>query len=65
MIAKWRRLHSAFLNDLHGVLSLRYGSGRPLNAPAVKQRLKRRADRILGPGVVKEVLIQRVQKRSL
>jgi hypothetical protein len=63
VIDKRRRLYSAFLNDLHGVLSIRNGSGHALNAPAVKQRLKKRAEGILGPGVVKNVLIRSAMKR--
>ncbi|GEO82478.1 hypothetical protein [Pararhodospirillum oryzae] len=51
-------LHAAFFQDLM-VYAPNYLETHPeLNLMAIKARMKAVADRVLGPGVVKEVLIQ-------
>ncbi len=52
------KLQDAFLKDLHGVVAINQGEGRPLAVQTVKIRLMRLARRILGGDVVKNVLIE-------
>ncbi len=64
IIEKRTELRSAFLRDLYAVMSLRNGGRRPLNIDTVKIRLKRVADRVLGPGVVDDVLVEGAYTRT-
>jgi hypothetical protein len=57
------RLQGAFLRDLHALASLDNGSGRAINAGAVKARLQRVADRFLGGGIITDILIDNVYTR--
>jgi hypothetical protein len=63
---KQQRLHDAFISDLYGIYQARAGSDRPVSEQVVKARFGRSAARVLGPGVVKDVLIQQMfeQPRS-
>jgi hypothetical protein len=58
------KIQSAFLRDLYGLMSLNNGSGRALVVPTVKARLQKVADRVLGPDVVKDILIENVSVRN-
>jgi hypothetical protein len=58
------KIQNAFLRDLHGVVSLSNGTDRALLVPTVKARLQRVADAILGPGVVKQILVENVYVRN-
>jgi hypothetical protein len=58
------KLQNGFLRDLHGVVSIDNGSGRALNVPTVKARLVRVAEKILGPGIVSNVLVENVYVRQ-
>ena len=51
------RLTDAFMTELHSLTSLRYVQDRGRDLPFFKQRLRKVADRILGPGVLGDVLI--------
>jgi len=53
------RLKNAFLMDLHG-----YFADRPVDKKGVNTRMKRVADRTLGPDIVKEVLIEGAFERN-
>lgn len=57
MAARYR-LQDAFLKDLHGVVAIHHGNGRPVLADSIKIRLKRLARQMLGGDVVKDVLIE-------
>ncbi len=57
------RLQGAFLRDLHALASLDNGSGRAINAGTVKTRLQRVSDRVLGAGVITDILIENVYTR--
>jgi hypothetical protein len=63
---KQQRLQDAFISDLYGIYQARAGSDRPVSEQVVKARFGRSAARVLGPGVVKDVLIQQMfeQPRS-
>jgi hypothetical protein len=58
-----RRLVDAFISDLYALFEQRHGADRVIDAPAIKQRLGATADRILGPGIVRAVLIQQAFER--
>lgn len=64
IIEKRGQIHSAFLRDLHAVLSLDNGSGRAFSPNTVKTRLQNVADRLLGPGVIRAILIENVYTRN-
>ena len=57
MAARYK-LQNAFLQDLHGIVAIHHGNGRPMVARSVKIRLKRLAQQLLGGDVVKDVLIE-------
>ena len=57
------RLQGAFLRDLQALASLDNGSGRAINAGTVKARLQRVADRVLGGGIITDILIDNVYTR--
>lgn len=65
IIAARQKLQSAFLSDLHGVISISHGNGRPFDASTVKYRLMRRAQQILGPGIAKDILIESAFNRRV
>ena len=65
VIAARQKLQSAFLTDLHGVISIRHGDGRPFDAASVKYRLMRRAEQVLGPGIAKNILIEHAFNRRV
>ncbi len=60
IIEKRIKIQSAFLRNLHGLVSLSNGTDRVLAVPTVKARLQKAADGILGPGVVKNILVENV-----
>jgi len=53
-------LVDAFYKELYGMFAQRSRSDRIANDRAIKERLAKVADRELGTGVVKEVLIQKL-----
>jgi hypothetical protein len=58
--AKRPVLVDAFYRELYGMFAQRSGADRIAEDRTVKERLGRTADRVLGPGVVREVLIQQL-----
>ncbi len=52
------RLKDAFLMDLHGYFADRPAAKTGINSRTIKKRLKRVAERTLGPDVIKEVIIE-------
>lgn len=65
VIQKRQHLQSGFLRDLYGVASINNGSGQALQLDTVKNRLNMVADRVLGAGVVKNVLVENAHTRPL
>jgi flagellar protein FliL len=60
------KLTDAFITDLYGALEpARLGEGGLVNIDHVKGKLARASNRVLGEGVVKEVLVQMVNQRPL
>ena len=60
------KLTDAFITDLYGALEpARLGDGGLVSIDHVKGKLSRASDRVLGEGVVKEVLVQMVNQRPL
>ena len=60
------KLTDAFISELYGSLDAsRLGQGGLVNIDQVKGKLGRASDRVLGEGVVKEVLVQMVSQRPL
>jgi hypothetical protein len=50
-------LIDAFLRDLYAMFAQRSGTSRVAVESSIKQRLAKTADRVLGPGKVRQVLI--------
>ena len=59
-----RRLVDAFISDLYAMFEERHDEDRVIDAALIKGRLGETAARILGPGIVREVLIQQAFERS-
>jgi flagellar protein FliL len=59
-----RRLVDAFISDLYALFEQRHDADRVIDAGLIKSRLGETATRILGPGVVHEVLIQQAFERQ-
>lgn len=64
IIENRHKLQNGFLRDLHGVVSLDSGAGRSVNIPTVKARLLKVAEKILGPGIVTNILVDNVYVRQ-
>jgi flagellar protein FliL len=60
---KRRQLYDAFITDLYALYDEEGGDDRVIDAERIKQRLQETADRILGTGLVHEVLIQQAFER--
>ncbi len=58
-------LRDSMLSELHGMYASRYVQERGYNLPIVKERLSEAAERVLGAGSVKRVMLKDVNKRSL
>jgi len=58
-------LIDAYLSDLYAVFAQRADASRVADDRLVKARLQQIADRILGPGVVRQVLIQQLFEQPL
>lgn len=65
VMARRYQLHDAFLRDIHGVAAFTRADGRTIDPQVVKTRLMVISDRILGEGVVKDVLVVSIFNRSL
>jgi flagellar FliL protein len=60
------RLKDAYIQDMYGALSQDVlMRGGVLQVTAIKSRLQRVSDRVLGEGMAKDVLLQVVQQRPL
>jgi hypothetical protein len=54
----------AFFRDLYGMFSQRGGTSRVAVQQSIKHRLAQTADRILGPGIIRQVLILELVERQ-
>jgi hypothetical protein len=54
----------AFLRDLYAMFAQRSGTSRVAVEGSIKQRLAQTADRVLGQGVVRQVLILELLERQ-
>ena len=57
------KLRDAFVTELYGLMGLRYVQEKRGQLPLVKERLQLVSDRVLGPGVVRNVLINGIDNR--
>jgi flagellar basal body-associated protein FliL len=57
-------LIDAFFKELYGMFAQRSGAGRIADDQTIKVRLGRVTDSVLGPGVVKQILIQQLFERE-
>ncbi len=62
--AKKRALTDAFLQDRYGMFAQRSGAARVADQRTVKARLSRTATRVLGPGVVREILVEQLYEQA-
>ncbi len=58
-------LRDSMLSELHGMYASRYVQERGYNLPVVKERLSKAAERVLGAGSVRGVLLKDLNKRAL
>jgi hypothetical protein len=65
IMARRYELHDAFLRDIHGVTSFARADGRAIDPAVVKTRLMAISGRILGEGVVEDVLVVSIFNRSV
>ena len=61
---KRRELTDAFITELYRIYGWRSGADRVVNETLVKRRLQGTADRILGKGVVRAVLIRQLVEQD-
>jgi hypothetical protein len=59
-----RQLQDAFITDLYTLYDQVGGADRVIDSAIVKQRLLETSDRVLGPGIVRAVLIQQAFERG-
>jgi flagellar protein FliL len=59
-----RELIDAFITELHRTYDARSSANRVVDEAALKQRLKLAADRVLGAGAVRTVLIRQLVERD-
>ncbi len=59
-----RKLYDAFLTDLYALYDQSGSAHRVIEPGLIKQRLQETSDRVLGPGIVHEVLIQQAFERA-
>jgi flagellar protein FliL len=59
-----RQLQDTFITDLYTLYDQVGGAERVIDSALVKQRLQETSDRILGPGIVRAVLIQQAFERG-
>ncbi len=57
-------LRDTMLSELHGMYAVRYVQERGYDLPMVRERLSEAAERVLGAGSVKRVMLKDVNKRS-
>jgi hypothetical protein len=55
------RLQAGFLEDMMGFLPMALRDSSELDIPAIRRRLQGVADRILGPGAVKDVIVENAE----
>jgi len=60
-----QRLQDAFLRDIYGVVSIRREDHQTYDPDVIKIRLKRVGDRLLGPGIIDDVLVKTTYDRSV
>lgn len=58
------RLRDAFLKEMHSLYSLRMVRAAGFESPLVQKRILEICDRLLGEGVVAEVLIRELERRQ-
>ncbi len=52
------RLHDAFLRDLYGFIPRHLRKEERVNVALIKERLQMVGDKVAGPGVIKNILVQ-------
>ena len=65
VLAERYRLYDAYLRDLYGLLAIKRPDGQLFDQQVVKIRLGRVSDKVLGPGVVNNILVRGISQRPL
>lgn len=63
VVRSMARLRDAYLAELHGLFSFRFVQDHEYILPLIKRRLLAVSQREMGPGVVREVLVQLMEER--
>ncbi|MCH8926450.1 MAG: hypothetical protein IH924_10015 [Proteobacteria bacterium] len=58
-------LRDTMLSELHGMYAIRYVQERGYDLPIIRERLSEAAERVLGAGSVKRVMLKDLNKRAL
>lgn len=64
MMEQRQRLRDAFLRDIHGVASIQRPDGRVMDSHVLKTRLMSVSERILGPGIIDDILVNGISDRN-
>ena len=64
LMEKRQRLRDAFLRDIHGVASLQRADGRVMDSYVLKTRLMMVSERVLGPGIIDDILVNGISDRN-
>lgn len=65
VLAERYRLYDAYLRDLYGLLAIKRADGQLFDQQVVKIRLARVSDKLLGPGVVNDILVRGISQRPI
>lgn len=65
VIDRRQRVQDAFLRELHGLLAIQRADGQTIDPGVAKIRLMRVAERVLGPGVLNDILVQNIAERPM
>ncbi|MFN4282650.1 MAG: hypothetical protein ACK4NA_08420 [Alphaproteobacteria bacterium] len=65
IIAGRYKLYDAYLRDLYGLLAIKRADGQLFDQQVVKIRLARVSDKVLGPGVVNDILVRGISQRPI
>lgn len=65
VIAGRHKLYDAFLRDLYGLLAIKRADGKLFDQQVVKIRLARVSEKVLGQGVINNILVSGISQRPL
>lgn len=64
VIAAHRQLQDVFFRDMYGVMAFRRPEDQSYDLDAIKTRLRRVADRVVGAGVIADIVVKTTYERN-